>query len=725
MRLYIAEKPSLARAIATAITNSPQRRQGYLDCGGGVYVSWCVGHLLEPIEPGDYRPEWRRWRMDLLPMIPEDWQRRPKEDVRDQLTVLERLTAQAQEVIHAGDPDREGQLLVDEVLEWCGVSGPVRRVLINDLNPPAVRRALEEESSNQRFAPLKASAEARQRADWLYGINLSRAYTLHHQQQGKEGVFSVGRVQTPVLGLVVARDRAIEDFEPTPWFQLDAALAPPDTPDALFRARWQPGEAHSTHIDEEGRLLRRRPAEDVKAKVTGQDGEITDARFRERNEAPPLPLSLSVLQITAAKRYGLGAEQVLSAAQSLYEKHRLITYPRSDCRYLPEAHWEDRQELLEAIQRNLPDLAPEGVPENPSRRSRAWDDGKVGAHHAIVPTRRVMDLQKLSTNERAVYDLVARFYLMQFEHDAIHREGHLSATIAGEHFRARETGLLYAGWKRLEPVQRRQEAETPKAPLPRLDPGTPVHCHEARCLEKTTRPPLPFTDASLLSAMTGIARFVKDEALRRTLRETDGLGTEATRAAIIQTLFNRDFLYREGRSIHATGKGRALIDGLPEDATTPDRTAIWESRLEAIRQGEADTDAFLTQLASDIRTLIEPARSAFAPPEPEQTGVHCPRCRAPMRRRSGPYGEFWSCSRFPGCKGTRRITEQPDPQDEPQAQAEGTSDGMDQAPVPCPYCYAPLVRRNGRNGPFWGCSRYPGCRTTVPDRDGRPDTRAV
>ncbi|XOZ33835.1 DNA topoisomerase 3 [Halomonadaceae bacterium KBTZ08] len=719
MRLYIAEKPSLARAIATAFTNSPQRRQGYLDCGGSVRVSWCIGHLLEPIEPGDYRPEWRRWRMELLPLIPEQWQRRPKEDVRDQLTVLERLSAEAHEIIHAGDPDREGQLLVDEVLEWCNICVPVRRVLINDLNPPAVRQALEAETSNRRFAPLKASAEARQRADWLYGINLSRAYTLHHQQQGKEGVFSVGRVQTPVLGLVVARDRAIENFEPTPWFQLDAALAPPGNTDALFRARWQPGEAHSADIDEEGRLLKRRPAEEVKARITGQDGEITDARFSERHETPPLPLSLSALQITAAKRHGLGAEQVLAAAQSLYEQHRLITYPRSDCRYLPEAHWEDRHELLEAIKRNLPDLAPAGVPEDPSRRGRAWDDRRVGAHHAIIPTRRAMDLKKLGTNERAVYDLVARFYLMQFEDDAVHREGHLNARIAGEHFRARETGLLHAGWKRLEPVRRREEQDKPKAPLPRLDPGTPVHCHEARCLEKTTRAPMPFTDASLLSAMTGIARFVQDEALRRTLRETDGLGTEATRAAIIQTLFNRDFLHREGRSIHATTKGRALIDGLPADATTPDRTAVWESRLEAIRQGEGQTEDFLAQLTEDIRSLIEPARSAFVLPEPEQTGIHCPRCRAPMRRRSGPYGEFWSCSRFPQCKGTRRIAEEPETPPEP------SDDGMDQPPVPCPHCYAPLVRRNGPKGPFWGCSRYPGCRTTVPDNNGAPNTKAV
>ena len=711
MRLYIAEKPSLARAIAGSLSDKPQRDNGFLRCGGGNVVSWCIGHLLEPMEPADYDPAWKRWRMDRLPIIPGSWVRRPREEVRDQLAVLEDLVRQASQIIHVGDPDREGQLLVDEVLEWCGNPGGVKRVLINDLNPAAVRKALKAETANSRFEPLRASAEARQRADWLYGINLSRAYTLYHQRQGEEGVFSVGRVQTPVLGLVVQRDRAIRDFQPSPYYQLDAALAQDSEDGQLFRARWLPGEDLSDRLDEEGRLLEKAPAERVLDLVRGQTGDVVDADFSERIETPPLPLSLSVLQITAARRFGLGAQSVLEAAQSLYEKYQLITYPRSDCRYLPESHWNQRHDVIEAIAATHPDLAGQGVPDDIARRTKAWNDRELGAHHAIIPTQRRGSLERLSRDEAAIYELVARFYLMQFEADARHRDGRIECRIAGEDFRARETGVISAGWKRLEPVNRRRaNPDNPEAALPRLAVGAVVRCHDAQCLEKTSRAPAPFTDATLLSAMTGIARFVRDPELRRTLRDSDGLGTEATRAMIIQALFSRDYLYREKRAIHATDKGRALIEGLPESATSPDRTAVWEASLERIRQGDADPEGFIEQLAQDIRTLLKPAMDGFRPPAPEHTGVHCPQCRAPMRQRSGRYGPFWSCSRFPDCRGTRAI-------EEPEA----ATDGMDQAPVPCPHCFAPLVRRSGSKGFFWGCSRYPACRTTLSDRNGRPE----
>ncbi len=713
MRLYIAEKPSLGRAIADALPGPHQRRQGSIQCGNGQVVSWCIGHLLEPVEPENYNPDWKRWRLDTLPIMPTDWRLQPRNEARNQLQVLESLIEQASEIVHAGDPDREGQLLVDEVLSWCQTSKPVQRVLINDLTPTAVQKALSQETSNRRFAPLRASAQARQQADWLYGINLSRGYTLYHQQQGQEGVFSVGRVQTPVLGLVVQRDNAIRDFRPRAYFELEAALSPRSSEESLFKAKWQPGENQHEHRDEEGRMLQREPVEAVLERIKGATGEVRDASFRERPEAPPLPLSLSVLQITAARRYGMGAQAVLETAQSLYEKHQLITYPRSDCRYLPEGHWTDRHEVLAAIASNHPELVSEGVPSDPDRYSKAWDDARVEAHHAIIPTQRRHPIQRLSQQEAAVYDLIARFYLMQFEADAVHREGTLECVVAGERFRARETGVLEMGWKRLEPVRRRQDdAERQQPPLPRLEKGTALTCHDGRIQEKQTRPPAPFTDATLLSAMTGIARFVQDQALRRTLRETDGLGTEATRAHIIQTLFRREFLYREGRAIHATEKGQALIAGLPEQATTPDMTATWEARLETIRQGDEAAETFLQQLGSDIHRLLEPVLAASAQPAAADTGIHCPQCRAPMRQRSGKYGDFWSCSRFPQCRGTRPIEN-----DGP------ASDGMDQPPIPCPSCMAPLVRREGKKGAFWGCSRFPGCRTTLPDLEGKPDMR--
>ncbi|TVP53889.1 MAG: DNA topoisomerase III, partial [Halomonadaceae bacterium] len=244
-------------------------------------------------------------------------------------------------------------------------------------------------------------------------------------------------------------------------------------------------------------------------------------------------------------------------------------------------------------------------------------------------------------------------------------------------------------------------------PLPRLKEGEPVASLESLVSSRDTQPPSPFTDATLLAAMTGIARFVSDPALRKTLRDTDGLGTEATRAGILQTLFVREFLTREGRAIHATERGLALVDALPASVAAPDRTAHWEAQLETVRHGKDSEGAFIERLQKELKNLLQHAMSGTA--QVPDTGVHCPRCRAPMRQRSGKFGDFWSCHRYPECTGTRPL------EDDPQQ-----DDGMDQPPIPCPKCFSPLIRRTSAQGHFWGCSAYPGCRTRFQDRDGKP-----
>lgn len=713
MRLFIAEKPSLARAIATALPGHIEKGQGYLRCGDGDVVTWCIGHLLEPAEPAHYDPRWKSWRLHELPIFPEQWAVLPKDKVRNQLKILETLVSQATTIVHAGDPDREGQLLVDEVLRYCRVRMPVERLLIQDLTPTAVVRSLSQLRDNREFRHLSHSALARQRADWLYGINLTRAYTLRYQQQGQQGVYSVGRVQTPVLGLVVERDLTIANFEPKPFYTLTVTGASRSEPPETFTARWRPGEAFRQAMDEEDRVLDRSLVEKVAADVDGQTGTITQARFRERNEAPPLPLSLSALQIEAGRLYGLGAKAVLDAAQSLYEKHQLITYPRSDCRYLPEEHFGQRHAVVEALQFIAPGLSRLAQQAELKRHSRAWDDKKVDAHHAIIPTTRKRPAGNLSRSEMRIYELISRYYLMQFFPDAVHREGRLDLTVADYDFRATETGVLDAGWKVLE-IRLKEQNEKPARPLPRLDVGDPVDCASPQIKDRMTQPPSHFTDATLLSAMTNIARFVSDAELRKTLRDTDGLGTEATRAGIIETLFKRDYLIRDGRAIKSTEKGQDLIGALPDAVARPDMTAVWEATLERIRQGEGDPRAFLASIEKQIGTLLDPIRSApaasgFSNGPVEQTGVHCPACRAPMRERTGKFGRFWACTRFPQCKGTRPFEDDSD-----------HNDGTDQAPVPCPACFSPLVRRHGKKGWFWGCSNFPACRQTVGDVDGRP-----
>jgi DNA topoisomerase-3 len=717
MRLYIAEKPSLGRAIAAALPAPHQKGQGWIRCGQGAdacTVSWCIGHLLEPAEPGQYDPRWKKWRREDLPLFPGQWQVTPKASVSKQLEILQSLMRKAELIIHAGDPDREGQLLVDEVIRYAGVKCPVERILINDLTPSAVAKAIGAPQDNRQFRRLSHSALARQRADWLYGINLTRFYTLSYQQQGEQGVFSVGRVQTPVLGLVVTRDKAIENFEPKPFFRIEATCHATDeqVPAEHFSARWMPSDADQDHLDEEGRLLSREVAEQIAAAVQGRPGKITEARFRDRNEAPPLPLSLSALQIEAGRLFRMGAKDVLDVAQNLYERHQLITYPRSDCRYLPEGHFDQRDAVVQAIRKVAPDLDQACETADLSRRSAAWNDKKVDAHHAIIPTARQRSSGKLSEAEQKIYDLISRHYLMQFAADAIHREGRLALKIGEHDFRATETAVAEPGWKQLEIRQREDQQKAAKAPLPRLSADDPVLCESVAIKERKTQPPQPFTDATLLSAMTNIARFVSDPDLRKTLRETDGLGTEATRAAIIDTLFRREYLVREKRHIRSTIKGQALIESLPESVSAPDMTAIWESTLEQIRSGEGDPKRFLADLQTQIRQLMaEPEPGRAGQPDEATGGVHCPKCRSPMREREGKFGAFQACTRFPDCNGTRPIDDT------------SPGDGSGDAPVPCPHCFSPLVRRKGTKGWFWGCSNFPACRQTVNDLDGRPAVR--
>ncbi|OSN00901.1 DNA topoisomerase III [Lonsdalea populi] len=608
MRLFIAEKPSLARAIADVLPKPHRRGEGYIACGQHDVVTWCVGHLLEQAQPDAYDPRYARWALDDLPIVPLKWRLQPRPSVSKQLNAIKKLLQQADDIIHAGDPDREGQLLIDEVLEYLDLPSEkrqrVQRCLINDLNPQAVERAVARLRENREFIPLCVSALARSRADWLYGINMTRAYTLLGRHAGYDGVLSVGRVQTPVLGLVVRRDEEIENFVPKDFFDVKAHIVTPE--DERFTALWQPSESCEPYQDEEGRLLHRPLAEHVVSRIAGQPAQVTDNNDKRESEIAPLPYSLSTLQIEAARRFGLSAQQVLDTCQRLYETHKLITYPRSDCRYLPEEHFAGRQAVLQAIGVHQPGLQPPEPIFNSERRNRCWDDGKVDAHHAIVPTARTAKTT-LTQPESQVYGLVARQYLMQFCADAVFRKCVIELDIAGGKFVAKARFLAEAGWRALLGGKERDE-ENEGTPLPVVSKGDELWCERGEVVERQTQPPRHFTDATLLSAMTGIARFVQDKELKKILRATDGLGTEATRAGIIELLFKRAFLVKKGRYIHASETGRALIHSLPPSAAHPDMTAHWESTLTKISEKQCRYQDFMQPLTESLCDIIQQVR---------------------------------------------------------------------------------------------------------------------
>ncbi|WP_342221673.1 DNA topoisomerase III [Candidatus Fukatsuia endosymbiont of Tuberolachnus salignus] len=613
MQLFIAEKPSLARAIADILPKPHKRGDGFIACGDHHMVTWCIGHLLEQAPPDAYHSRYVRWLLSDLPIIPEKWQLRPRPEVSKQLNVIKKLLQQADDVVHTGDPDREGQLLVDEVLNYLALTPSmrqnVRRCLINDLNPSAVERAVKQLRYNHEFIPLCVSALARSRADWLYGINMTRAYTLLGRSAGYDGVLSVGRVQTPVLGLVVRRDEEIENFVAKDFFEVKAHII--TLAQERFVAFWQPSDACESYQDEEGRLLHKSLAEHVINRITGQPAWVTSYSDKKELETAPLPFSLSTLQIEAAKRFTLSAQQVLDICQRLYETHKLITYPRSDCRYLPKEHFAERHAVFNAIKHHQPTLLPLSVIDD-ERRNRCWDDKKVDAHHAIIPTSLARKIN-LTPDESKVYGLVARQYLMQFCPDAQFRKCVIELEIAGGKFIAKARFLIAAGWRTLLGNKERNE-EDEGTPLPVVKKGDELLCEKGELVERQTQPPRPFTDASLLSAMTGIARFVQDKELKKVLRATDGLGTEATRAGIIELLFKRTFLFKKGRYIHSSLTGRALVHALPAIATGADMTARWEATLTQISEKSCCYQNFMQPLIATLQSLIYQAQQKSSSP---------------------------------------------------------------------------------------------------------------
>ncbi|MEL0633953.1 DNA topoisomerase III [Pseudoalteromonas carrageenovora] len=605
MKLYIAEKPSLGRAIADALPKPHKKHDGYIEVANGDCVSWCIGHLLEQAEPDDYDERFKKWQFEHLPIVPEQWQLKAKTKTRKQLTVLKKLIKQASVLVHAGDPDREGQLLVDEVIEQAKISKTkkqsIQRLLISDLNLAAVKKSLSSMRSNREFIPLSVSALARSRADWLFGMNLTRAYTLAGQKAGFGNVLSVGRVQTPILGLVVNRDNEIANFVSKPFYEVLAHLVTPEQ--QLFTAKWVPSKACEPHQDEEGRVLNKALAENVASRITNQKGEVTALEQKQKKQSAPLPYNLSSLQIDAAKAFGMAAQQVLDICQTLYERHKLITYPRSDNRYLPKEHHLDAPSILKAIAANGGQNTEFVNGADAKKRSKCFNDSKVAAHHAIVPTAKQLKTANLASEETKVYQLICRHYLIQFYPDYIYNETKTEITIAGGLFKANAKQDVSLGFKVLMGKGELKDEAT----LPHLAKGMVLDCTKGEVVEKHTTPPSHFTDATLLAAMTGISRYVKDPQIKKVLKETDGLGTEATRAGIIELLFRRRFLKREGKAIKATETGLALISVLPQGLASPDLTAKWESSLGDIAQQAMSYQQFLQPLLAELESFVQQA----------------------------------------------------------------------------------------------------------------------
>lgn len=594
MRLYLCEKPSQAKDIA-AVLGATRRGDGCW-LGNGVTVTWCIGHLLETAPPDAYDAKYKRWVLADLPIVPEKWKMLVKPKTASQYKAVKRLLGEAQELVIATDADREGEMIARELVEHCRYRGPIQRLWLSALDEASIRKALAALKPGAETFSLYHSALGRSRADWLIGMNMSRLFTLLGRQSGYQGVLPVGRVQTPTLRLVVDRDRSIADFVPVAYWAIDVDLRHESM---TFTAQWR---ANEDACDDQGRCLNPQLARDAAdAMGNANAARLVKLRTERMREVAPLPFDLGTLQEICSKKLGLGAQETLDIAQSLYETHKVITYPRSDCGYLPLSQHSEAPKILSALGR-ADAAVNELMPHiDPQRRSRAWNDAKVSAHHGIIPTGAGKDLSQLTGKHRAVYTLIRARYLAQFLPNHEYDRTQADFDCAGQALRAVGKVIIEAGWKRalpeaLAPAKGR-EAPAPQA-LPTLVQGQDYAVAKVNLKDLWTQPPKPFTEGDLIKAMKNVAKLVQDPLLKQKLKDTTGIGTEATRAGIIQGLLDRGYLVKNGKALSATPAAFSLIDAVPRAIADPGTTAIWEQALDMVQSGEMSLEEFVAKQAA-------------------------------------------------------------------------------------------------------------------------------
>ena len=649
MRLVVAEKPSVARDLANVL-GSHRREKGAL-IGDEWTVTWAIGHLAELAPPDAYGEEYKRWSLETLPIVPEKFKVKVNAKTREQFDVVKSLmrAAPVAEVVNACDAGREGELIFSYLYELSGCRKPVRRLWVSSLTPEAIREGFASLRGGPEMKPLEDAARSRGEADWIVGMNATRAYSTRFGRPGN--VLSVGRVQTPTLKLLVDREREIESFKPEKYWTVYARFA---REDASYDGVW--------FKNKQNRLEEREAAERIAEKVRGGVGNVRKAEKKTATEKPPLLYDLTELQRNANARYGFTAERTLRAAQALYEERKLITYPRTSSRYLSKDMVGTLKKRVEATSA-LADLAPFATEllalgELPVNK-RIVDDAKVTDHHAIVPTNKKTS-GDLPPDEAKVYDLVARRFLAVFFPPVRFENTTVVTAVEGETFLSRGRVVLEAGWRRLYPdgVGGKKEKEPPV--LPPIEKGQEWPVLKVAVKEGETKPPPRYSESALLGAMETAGKFVEDEELRQAMKES-GLGTPATRAATIERLLKVGYLVREKKILVPTEKGRALIRLLGKSPlSSPELTARWEERLARMEKGAGSRKNFMTDINDFASVLVEEVRNkegekVAAPAETgkngggkssEPLGV-CPKCGSPVVETKKSYG----CSAWKsGCK---------------------------------------------------------------------------
>jgi DNA topoisomerase-3 len=603
--LVIAEKPSVGQDLARVLpgpfekhTGAGERTPRWLE-GPEHIVTWAVGHLVQLAEPDEYDDKYKKWRMADLPIVPRHF----KLVVRDersqkQMAVVRDLLRRDDiaRIVNACDAGREGELIFKWVVEKAGgTDKPVDRLWLSSMTKQAMLDALAHLRPDDEMKELEEAAKSRSEADWIVGMNATRAATIR-LRSSFDGAVSLGRVQTPTLAIITRREEEIRAFVPEKYWLVDAKFATDD--DRRYEGRF--------HAGAQPRLKSAEEAAAIVAAVRGRRGEITKLDKTERRERPPLLFDLTSLQREANTRFGFSARRTLAAAQRCYEEHKVLTYPRTSSRYLTSDMVPEIKPTAAQVGSDGPEYA-QGAKYVTSLDllplARVVDDAKVGDHHAIIPTNSPHNLSKLNSDDRRIFDLVARRFLAIFHPDAVFENTRVETTVQEHIFRTRGRVLLVPGWRgvygELSEGERGadDEDEGTDQQLPRLERGEQATTREAESLEKETKPPRRYTDASLLGAMETAGKLVDDDELREAMKDS-GIGTPATRAAIIERLIDVGYVEREGRALVATEKGLNVIRLLAEHPlTSPALTGDWERRLGLIERGEERRERFMSDIA--------------------------------------------------------------------------------------------------------------------------------
>ncbi len=651
MRLFLCEKPSQGKDIGRLL-GARQRGNGCLN-GPGVVVTWCIGHLVEAAPPEAYDEQLKRWTIEQLPIIPQHWRVEVKPKTAAQFKVVKDLLSKATELVIATDADREGELIAREIIDLCGYRGPIQRLWLSALNDASIHAALGKLKPSGDTLPMYHSALARSRADWLVGMNLSRLFTLLGRRAGYDGVLSVGRVQTPTLRLVVDRDREIAAFVSVPFWSIEVALS---CTGQTFTAQWLPPSAST---DDAGRCLQEPVAQQAAQRIRAAGAaQVISVETERMREGAPLPFDLGTLQEVCSKQFGLDVQETLEIAQSLYETHKATTYPRSDSGYLPESMHAEAPTVLDSLLKTDPSLRPIIDQLDRTQHSRAWNDAKVSAHHGIIPTLEPVNLSAMSERELAVYRLIRAHYLAQFlpPHEFDRTTARLSC--GDQALQAVGKQVVVPGWRLVLAEPQPDDAGDDTAPrsqvLPALHQGLACQVAGVDLKALKTLPPRPYTQGELVKAMKSVAKLVSDPRLKQKLKDTVGIGTEATRANIIGGLLSRGYLIKKGRAIRASDAAFTLIDTVPAAIADPGTTAVWEQALDMIETGQLALDTFIDKQAAWVTQLIAQYRGTSLSIKIPQ-GPACPQCGGATRQRSGKSGPFWSCAKYPDCKGTLPI----------------------------------------------------------------------